>query len=353
MKQTYFCDECVHSWKAYEIGDALHCPTCGSHLQEEAGQPLIPDEDKNLNIVDLLRKYGIEYSNNKYHWQSKTYASYKEPLAIIYRGEAQQKDDDDHENDQNASDRKEKIVIAAIPPEEIPLNLDKNPLPMDTVLLYDHVDQLKEDILSDKIEKNFAVRKKNIDGRSEEIQWRTIEDAASDIGLEELYKSKAEFIKKYSRQGTYYGFMTALTIFAVIACIRFYLVLPELSIMWVFFVSGLYIAQKVKNFRIIIYVLLLALPRFFGLKSSVFGVFLGSMVSIGILSAVYGIPLGMIMGTIWGLRKEKKKIYAPDADRNSKGILMKDIVVPSCCLVIAGIAHYFLSIYFVQHFTGT
>ena len=37
-------------------------------------------DDNKLNIVDLLKKYKIEYRNGCYHWEGKSYISYKEAL---------------------------------------------------------------------------------------------------------------------------------------------------------------------------------------------------------------------------------------------------------------------------------
>lgn len=51
-----------------------------------------PPLDAQLNIVDLLKKYKIQYSDGKYYWNNDVFESYKEPLTKAQRVQTTEED---------------------------------------------------------------------------------------------------------------------------------------------------------------------------------------------------------------------------------------------------------------------
>ena len=180
------------------------------------------------------------------------------------------------------------------------------------------------------------------------------------MGLGSLYQSKYDFVTGYSKKGKNFGFAAVFILDAIGMALLMYNVNPNLALFWVFYIGGIILVDllpwlvfdylsrfSVAWLRFGMYATWFVLPKMLHLKFIVLVAFSGILLGKIVVAALYGLPLGYLIGTIVGHLKEKKKIYAPDIVRDHDGIFWKKIVIPICMLLVIIPAHYFIAVHFI------
>jgi hypothetical protein len=190
---------------------------------------------------------------------------------------------------------------------------------------YEDFSALKEAMVHGQVLRSMFLRvvqerDRDKEGDLEGTSWQTIEELAKgNSDLEVLYRPVWATAKKF----ILYGIITCVALKALDTTILFFQASPPLGIAWLITIGSMFI-KKWWGPAFAIYFTIKA-----GIAMNLFGAALG----VGVVGTLFGVPLGMLIGTVAGYWKSRHIALAQDAVSEGRRPLVYGLAMPSIALV--------------------
>lgn len=202
-------------------------------------------------------------------------------------------------------------------------------LPPDEKEAYRDMDQLREDILSGKLKKSWQARKYKVskDGNLPEKMppFSNLETALTgELSLHRLYKP----IWAHTRNYLIYGVLIGIGLKFLETTLAQFAASGKLGGTWLVVCLALIVGSRFKL------ALVIAVVAGIITRVNIFA-FLGAAFGVVLAGAIFGGPVGMIIGTIVGYFRAKSVVLAPDHEPEGARPFLLGILVPAAILAIA------------------
>ena len=191
-------------------------------------------------------------------------------------------------------------------------------------------DEIREDILSGNLKKDYKARivikeQSGKENSSEDIAWCTLERVADvDFELEALYRPVWAYMKKW----LWYGVLGGIILRGIDTTVLFIRVDPALAFLWLLVLAS--VASLFFRMWWTLPIVLIFACRL-GTKANLFS---GVIIGVAIGGALFGGSLGMIIGTLLGHFKNRSIEKAADASPEGSRPYYVGIVLPIVILSI-------------------
>lgn len=193
--------------------------------------------------------------------------------------------------------------------------------------VYQDWETLREAIVQGTVRKSMLARVvKESDLQKEEVEgasWQTIEAMTkTNDDLDALYHPIWATAKKYML----YGVIACVILKALDTTLMLFAAAPPVGILWLLTIGSLFVKKWWAPFAVI----------YISVKMGIAANLFMTAMAVGLVGAAFGVPLGLLVGTLVGYWKSRHSALARDAEDEGSRPWIYGLAVPSAALVALG-----------------